>query len=216
MNIWRQECAIHTYIYIRNYKNYHLSFWIFTKFCSSYELSKGNYRFRRSCLRGRPSAYAARVHQCNRRIAVTGADAEEAIVSSTARGACAPIMISFIISFPSLVLYVPRTGARMQLFIYFVVHMHGPANVSNSLSFALLMSYISNTYRHNPDHNPSEILLCFNKFLHNIAHYYLKAKISFHTCHNFENIAKISSLLFAFDCRLWRCNNLHVCISINR
>lgn len=136
---------------------------------ASYELWKGNYRFRRSCLRGRPSAYAVRVHQCNRRIAVTGADAEEAIVSSTARGACAPIMISFVISFPSLVLYVPRTSVRMQLFIYFVVHTHSPANVSNS--FSHLQYLCHNTYRHNPD-LPSEILLLFNfnTFLHNIAY----------------------------------------------
>lgn len=26
-------CHTYIYIYIRNYKNYHLSFWIFTKFC---------------------------------------------------------------------------------------------------------------------------------------------------------------------------------------
>ena len=88
--------------------------WIF----ATYKFAKRNYRFRRSRLPGRPSAYAARVHRCNRRFAVTGADAEEAIVSSTARSACAPIMISFIISFPSLVPHVPHISIQMRLFIY--------------------------------------------------------------------------------------------------
>lgn len=32
------------------------------------------------------------------------------------------------------------------------------------------LQYLCRTFRHNPDHNSSEILLCFNKFLHNIAY----------------------------------------------
>lgn len=129
--------------------------------------------------------------------AVTGADAEEAIVSSTARGACAPIMISFVISFPSLVLYVPRTSVRMQLFIYFVVHMHGPANCVQF--FAICGTYVTfgNTYQHNPESS-------FRNFITFLTHSYtilhiLLFKSAYHfTCHNFENTAKISSLLFAF------------------
>lgn len=135
------------------------------------------------------------MHRCNRRFAVTGADAEEAIVSSTARGACAPIMISFVISFPSLVLRVSRSSIHMRLFIHFVAHMHCSENMCHPLSFTFGISMIITM---------ALILHCkfhHNSLWRNVAGYSLKMQITSYIVimHIGRKFGHSSPFLFIYD-----------------